>query len=55
MLKRLEEVEKVMMIEVDFVEVIKLFSTGLACGIIFITMIFVLSIFILSFFDIVKK
>lgn len=55
MLERLEEIEKIVMLEVDFVEVIKIFSTGLACGIIFITMIFVLSIFILSFFDIVKK
>ena len=42
-------------LEVNFVEVVKLFSAGIASGIIFATLVFVLSLLIMSFFDIVRK
>ena len=43
------------LIDVDLIEIIKLFSTGICCGIVFSTLIFILSVLINAFFDIVKK
>ena len=46
---------EIKLIEVDFVEVVKMFRAGIASGIIFATLVFVLSLLIMSFVDIVRR
>ena len=41
--------------EIDLKEAVELFSTGIACGIVFSSLMFVLSLVINLFFDIVRK
>ena len=40
---------------IDYVSVVRFFSTGIACGILFSFLMFILSILINCFFDIIKK
>ena len=42
-------------VDINYIEVVKLFSTGIACGILFSFLMFVFSILLNAFFDIIRK
>lgn len=53
--QKVEVEETVEVEEIDLKETVKLFATGIACGIVFSSLMFVLSLLVNLFFDIVNK